>query len=534
MKREIPMASRSYVLLLLVIVLLGCAAFAQVAVVTQHNDNYRTGQNTNETVLMPANVNQQKFGKLFSQAVDGYVYAQPLYVPGVSIPSKGTHNVVYVATEHDSLYAFDADSNAGANAAPLWQVSFINPGAGITAVTSGDVSCGDLIPEIGITGTPAIDLSTNTMYLVTKTKESGNFFHRLHAIDIATGAEKFGGPVAIQAQFKGNADGGKVVAFNPLREAQRAGLVIQNGVVYIEWASHCDIGPYHGWMLAYDPQTLQQKGVWNTTPNGGLGGFWQAGAGIAADSRNFLYTASGNGTFDVNLPRKNYGDSIIKLGFSKAGILHPIDYFTPHDQDFLNQTDSDLGSGGVLLLPDRLVKKFPFLLVQVGKEGTVYLVNRNKLGHFNPNDDSQIVQSLPGAVGGMWAVPAFWNNNVYFGGQGDNMKMFSFDTAAGLLSTTPVSNTSTFFGYPGTTPSLSANGTSNGIAWALQTDRYNSNGPEILHAYDATNLSHELYNTLQNPSRDNPGGAVKFAVPTVTNGKVYVGAVKQLSVYGLF
>jgi hypothetical protein len=533
MKREIPMSSRPHAVSLLAMVLLGCAAFGQVAVVTQHNDNYRTGQNVSETVLTPANVNQSQFGKLFSQAVDGYVYAQPLYVPGVNIPNKGTHNVVYVATEHDSLYAFDADSNAGANAAPLWQVSFINPGAGINAVTSGDVSCGDLIPEIGITGTPAIDLSTNTMYLATKTKESGNFVHRLHAIDITTGAEKFGGPVAIQAQFKGSADGGKVVVFNSLREAQRAGLLLQNGLVYIAWASHCDIGPYHGWMMAYDSQTLQQKGVWNATPNGGLGGFWQSGAGIAADSRNFLYIPTGNGTFDQNVLGKDYGDSIVKLGFSKAGKLHAIDYFTPHDQDFLNNTDSDLGSGGALLLPDRPGKKKPYLLVQAGKEGTVYLVNRNRLGHFNPNDDSQIVQNLPGAVGGMWAMPAFWNNNVYFGGAGDNLKMFTFNPVTALLSTTPVSNTSTFFGFPGTTPSISSNGASNGIAWALQTDRYGSNGVSILHAYDATNLSHELYNTLQNSTRDNPGGAVKFSVPTVANGKVYVGAVKQLSVYGL-
>ncbi len=524
------MASRPIALSLFATFFLACVALAQVAVTTQHNDNYRTGQNTSETVLTPANVNKTQFGKLFTQVVDGYVYAQPLYVPNVAIQGKGTHNVVYVATEHDSVYAFDADNNTGANASPLWHVSFINPAAGINVVTSNDVSCSDLVPEIGITGTPAIDLSTNTMYLTAKTKENGNFVQRLHALDITSGAEKFGGPLAIQAQFNGNADGGKKVTFDPLREGQRVGLLVQNGLVYIGWASHCDIGPYHGWLLAYDAQTLQQKGVWNATPNGGLGGFWQAGAGIAADSHNLLYIASGNGTFDKDVGGRDYGDSIIKLGFNLVGKLVAKDYFTPHDQQFLENTDTDLGSGGVLLIPDRPGKKHPYLLVQVGKEGTVYLTNRNNMGKFNPNNDDQIFQNLPGAVGGMWGMPAFWNNNVYFGGVGDNLKMFSLDPVAGLLSTTPVSNTGTFFGYPGTTPSISANGASNGIVWALQTD----GNPAKLHAYDATNLSTELYNTTQNSARDNPGNAVKFTVPTVANGKVYVPAQKQLSVYGLF
>jgi len=523
------MFSRSCGLWLLATFLLACTAFAQVAVTTQHNDNYRTGQNVNETTLTPANVNKTHFGKLFTHSVDGYLYAQPLYVPNVNIPGKGAHNVVYVATEHDGVYAFDADNATGANANPLWQVSLINPAAGINVVTSSDVSCNDLVPEIGITGTPAIDLTTQTMYLVTKTKDNGNFVHRVHALDITTGGEKFGGPVIVQAHFKGTADGSNQVVFEPHREAQRSGLVVQNGLVYISWASHCDIGPYHGWVLAYDAQTLQQKGVWNATPNGGLGGFWQSGAGIAADSRNFLYMPSGNGTFDQDQKGKDYGDSIIKLGFNTAGKLIAKDYFTPHDQLFLEQTDTDLGSGGALLMPDRPGTKHPFLLVQAGKEGTIYLTNRNHMGKFNPNDDSQIIQNLPGAVGGMWGMPAFWNNNVYFGGSSDNMKMFSFDPVAGLLSTTPVSNTLTFFNFPGPTPSISANGTSNGIVWALQTDR----NPVVLHAYDATNLNTELYNTTQNPSRDNPGNAVKFTVPTVANGKVYVPAQKQLSVFGL-
>lgn len=522
------MLAHRCVVILLTVVVLTFSALAQVPVLTQHNDNYRTGQNTSETTLTPANVNKTQFGKLFSQAVDGYVYAQPLYVPNVNIPGKGTHNVVYVATEHDSLYAFDADNNTGANASPLWLKSFINPGVGVNVVTSGDVSCNDLVPEIGITGTPAIDASTQTLYLVTKTKENGSFFHRLHAIDITTGAEKFGGPIPVQGQVTGT--GGVKVSFDPFREAQRTGLLVQNGLVYVGFASHCDIGPYHGWVMAYDAQTLLLKGIWNSTPDGGLGGFWQAGAGLAADASNFLFLASGNGPFNKDQKGKNVGDSVVKLGFNTNGKLVLKDYFAPHDQAFLEATDLDLGSGGVLIIPDRPGKTHPYLAVQVGKEGTVYLLNRKRLGHFNPTDDSQIVQNLPGAVGGMWGMPAFWNSNVYFGGVGDNIKMFSMNPVNGLLSTTPVSNTSTFFNYPGTTPSISSNGANNGIVWALQTDH----NPEVLHAYDATNLSTELYNTTQNATRDTAGPPVKFTVPTIANGKVYVPAQKLLNVYGLF
>ena len=507
----------------------GQQPLAPISVTTYHNDNGRTGQNTHETVLTPANVNSRQFGKLFAQKVDGFVYAQPLYLANVTVPGKGVHNVLYVATAHDSLYAFDADDNLSQNASPLWQVSFINPPKVIPVSVSDVGGCNNIYPEIGIIGTPVIDRSTGTLYVVAKTRESGNIVQRLHAIDVKDGSEKFGGPVVVQAQFPGHADGSNKVVFEPHREAQRASLLLQNGLVYIAWASHCDIGPYHGWLMAYDAQTLQQKSVWNSTPNGGLGGFWQSGAGIAADSRNFIYMASGNGTFDQNVKGKDYGDSIIKLGFNSVGKLVAKDYFTPHDQQFLENTDTDLGSGGVLLIPDLPNTMHPFLLVQVGKEGTVYVTNRNRMGKFNPNDDSQIIQNLPGAVGGTWGMPAFWNNNVYFGGVGDNLKMFSFDPASGKLSTTPVSNTLTFFNYPGPTPSISSNGASDGIAWALQTDQ----NPEVLHAYDATNLGTELYNTTQNPARDNPGAAVKFVVPTIANGKVYVPAQKQLSVYGL-
>ena len=510
-------------------------AYAQVSVTTSRNNNSRDGQNLSETILTPANVSATTFGKLFSQAVDGYVYAQPLYVPNVTIPGLGTHNVVYVATEHDSVYAFDADSNTGRNSSPLWRTRFIHPKYGVTTVSSGDVSCGDLVPEIGITSTPVIDTATGTMYLIAKTKENGRFVQRLHALDITNGVERPGSPVAIKAKVKGNGDGSVngVISFDPLRQAQRPGLLLQNGSVYIGWASHCDIGPYHGWVMSYDETTLKHNAAWNTTPNGGLGGVWQAGTGLAADSSFNIFFATGNGTYDGKKGGSDFSDTVAKLAPPAGNGFRLTDWFTPYNQLDLANGDVDVGSGGVLLLPDQ-GKGAPHqhLLVQVGKQGSIYLIDRDQMGHFHPNDNSQIVQDLENAIGGMWATAAWWNNNVYFGGSGDHLQQFAFDPAKGLLSTGAVSVSPTVFGFPGTTPSISANGTVAAIVWALQTDNYGS-GSATLHAYDATNVSAELYNSNQSGSRDDPGGAVKFTVPTVANGKVYVPAVQQLTVYGL-
>jgi len=511
--------------------LLGIACLhAQVNVTTQHNDSNRTGQNLSETVLMPSNVNVNQFGQLFFQTLDGYVYAQPLYLPNVTIPGQGTHNVVYVVTEHDSVYAFDADTSIPA----LWQVSFINAAKGITTLSSSDVGCSDLVPEIGITGTPVIDTVSGTFYVVSNTKQNGKFYQQLHALDITTGAEKFGGPVIIAAKVKGTGDGSVngYVHFDPLKNNQRPGLLLQNGSVYIAWSSHCDIGPYHGWVISYNAQTLKQNGVWNSTPNAGLGGFWSGGAGIAADSSNNLYLASGNAMFDVNTGGRDFGDSIIKLSPPVNNRLHATDFFTPYDQSSLYDGDVDLGSGGVLLLPDQ-TGAHPHLLVESGKEGTIYLIDRDNMGHYNPNNNNQIVQSLNTIIGGVWGMPAWWNNNLYFGGSYDYLKAFSFNSSTELLSTAPTSESATYFNYPGPTPSISANGAANGIVWTLQTDGTGPNGSAILHAYDATNLATELYNSTQNPTRDTPGGAVKFTVPTIANGKVYVPAVDELSVYGI-
>jgi hypothetical protein len=510
------------------------SASAQVSVTTARNDNSRDGQNLNETILTPDNVNENSFGKLFTQPVDGYVYAQPLYVPNVAIPGMGTHNVVYVATEHDSVYAFDADSNVGLDAAPLWQTSFIDPAKGITTVSSGDVDCSDLIPEIGITSTPVIDLNSQTMYVLAKTKENGNFVQRLHALDITTGTEQPNSPVLIKAAVRGTGEGSVngVLKFDPLHEAQRPGLLLVNGTVFVAWASHCDNDPYHGWVMSFEETTLQLHVVGNTTPNGARGGIWQSGGGLASDG-NYIFFATGNGTYDGPSGGRDFGDSVIKIP-AQINQPRPYDYFTPYDQLQFADEDADVGSGGVLLLPDQgQGAPHEYLLVEVGKSGSIYLIDRNHMGHYNPNNNNQIVQDQEYAIGGLWATPAWWNNNVYFGGSNDVLRQYTFDTTTGLLSTSAFAESPTYFGFPGPTPSISANGSEDAILWAIETDGYTSQSPSILHAYDATNVATELYNSNQNSGRDQAGGAVKFTVPTVVNGKVYVPAVQELDVYGL-
>jgi hypothetical protein len=518
-----PLANRALFFLTGLLLLALCAAGnGQVMVGTWHNDNLRTGQNIRETILTPSNVNSSLFGKLFSHVIDSYAYAQPLYLSSVTIPNKGIHNVVYVATQHDSVYAFDADSNTGTNAAPLWQVSFINPSAGITTLTPSDVSCGDMPPEVGIAGTPVINPTSGTLYVLARTNENGTFIQRLHALDVTTGAEKFGGPVLIQASYKG-ASG--TIAFDPLLENQRTGLLLLNGLVYITWGSSCDFGDYHGWVIAYDSKTLKQTAAWVTTPNGTQGAIWQSTAAPAADSSFNTYFATGG---------SDYGDSIVKLAFPTAGTFTATDYFTPFDQASLNAVDKDLGSGGPLLLPNQpLGAPHQHLLVQAGKEGTVYVVDRDNMGHFNSSNNNQIVQNLSGLVTGLWSNPGWWNNTVYFGGSRDSLSAVPFNVNTGLLATSPSSKSSTLFGYPGPTPSISANGTTNGIVWALQNEAFQTNGPTVLHAYDATNLAKELYNSSQRPNRDYAGAAVKFTVPTIANGKVYVGSEANLTVFGL-
>jgi hypothetical protein len=495
-----------------------------VNVLTGHNDNSRDGLNAAETVLTPADVNSGQFGKLFSVAVDGQVYAQPLVMSALSIPGQGTHDVVFVATEHDSLYAFDA--NLGTL---LWHDSFINPAAGVTTVPSQDVSCNQIAPEIGITDTPVIDPGTGTLYLVAMTKEvSGSvtsYVQRLHALSVTTGAEKFGGPVAIQASVPGAGDGGSTVPFIPKNYKERAGLVLSGGVVYVSFASHCDITPAHGWVMGYNATTLQQVSVFCTAPNTQLNTVWMSNGGLATDAGGNIYFVTGNGPTNSNSNGFNpgagdYAETVIKLNSAGTSVS---DYFTPFNWQQLDAADEDFGSGGVLLL-DQPGAAAPHLLVTAGKEGKIYLINRDSMGQFHSGSDS-IVQELPGAIGGEWGSPAYFNNTVYYGGVGDALKAFTLSN--GLFNATPASHSATSFAYPGTTPSVSANGTSNGIVWAIENASHG-----VLHAYDATNLATELYNSDQAGSRDQLDAAVKFTTPTIANGKVFVGTQSRLTVFG--
>jgi len=510
------------------------AGWGQVNVLTFHNDNSRTGQNTSETILTTSNVNSTSFGKLFSQAIDSDAYAQPLYVSNVTI-NGAVHDVVYVATMNDSVYAFDANSNTGSNASPLWKVNFTDVAKGITTVPTSDVHCSDSIVPIGIFSTPVIDTTSDTIYVVARTVENGTYYHRLHALDITTGAEKFGGPVVITATVAGTGAGSKSgeITFNSQLENQRAALLEQNGNIYVGFASLCDFGNYHGWLFAYNTSTLAQSAVWLTTANGSKGGIWGAGNGPAGDTSYNTYVPLGNGTFDVNTGGKDYGQSVMKLGIPAAGAFPILDYFTPYNYSSYNSSDLDIGSAGMVLLPAQ-TGPVANLLVQGDKAGNLFLINRDSMGHYNSGSNSQIVQYITAADAGMWGSPAWWNNYVYTGGSGDYIKAFSFNTTTGLLSTTPVSETGQKYSYPGVTVSISSNGTTNGIVWALNNAKYaTTTGQGSLHAYKATNLATQLYSSKDNATRDDPGAPVKFTVPTIANGKVYMTTQKDLVVYGL-
>ncbi len=472
-------------------------------------------------MLTPGTVGSAQFGKRFSYAVDGQIYAQPLYVPNVALPGQGTHNVVYVVTEHNSVYAFDADGNTPA---PLWQVSFLANGG--TTVPNSDVGCGQIAPEIGITGTPVIDPATNTIYMVAMTKESGSYFHRLHALDITTGMERTNSPVVIQASVPGSGDGGSTVTFVPKNYKARSGLLLLNGTVYTSWASHCDIGLYHGWIMAYDATSLKQIAVYNNTANARGASFWTSGAAPAVDPNGNIFVNGGNGSFDANTGGTDLGESFIKLT-PGANSLTAADYFTPYNFADLDNRDLDTGSSGVLLLPDSAGSAaHPHLLTSAGKEGRIYLLDRDNLGKWQANSDSQIVQSIPGAVGGLFGIPAYFNNTLYFSGSSQPMKAFSIQSAR--MSTTPTSATAFSFGNFGGVPSISANGTSNGIVWLLQS----AGGGPGLFAYDATDLTKLLFNSNASKA-DALGSYVKFSTPTVANGRVYAGTSNALVVYGL-
>ena len=503
---------------------------AQSSVLTWHNDNARTGQNLEEMTLTPANVNVSMFGKLFVIPVDGKVDAQPLYVPSLPIPSRGSRNVLFVVTEHGSAYAFDADLGT-----MLWRVSLLGSGE----ATSDDRNCSQVTPEIGITSTPVIDPQSGphgTMYAVAMSKDrSGAYHQRIHALDLTTGAEEFGGPVEIRAAYPGSgAEGsGATLTFDPKQHVERAALVIVNGVVYTSWSSHCDIGPYTSWVMGYDEATLARTSVLNLMPNGSEGGIWQAGAGPAADAAGDLYFLIGNGTVDPTLnasgfPVKgDYGNAFVRLS-TGTGSLSVTDYFTMRNALSESNADQDLGSGGAMLLPalNDAQGNPRALAVGAGKDRNIYVVDRNGMGKFNPASN-MIYQEMPAALGSVFSSPAWFNGVLYYGSVGTALKAFAF--ANGTFQPAPASQSSNAFPYPGATPSISADGSANGIVWAAE------NGTTaVLHAYDASNLAKELYNSNQAPSgRDHFGEGNKFIVPTVANGKVFVGTANGVGVFGL-
>jgi hypothetical protein len=509
------------------------ATQSSARLLTAQVDNARTGANLYEKILTPANVNSAQFGKLFSFKVDGDVYAQPLYMPDVDIPGKGQHNVLFVTTEADSVYAFDAD---GTSTTPLWHATLANPTQGAQPVSSRDTSCFFIEPQVGITSTPAIDLKTGTLYVLARTKESkgvlrsDQFKQHLHALAITTGVEKFGGPVEITASVKGYGSGGSngQVAFDPQRENPRAALLLANDTVYLTWGSACDIAPYHGWLISYDTHTLVRKSVFNASPDGSDSAIWQGDAGPAADKDGNVFVVTGNGTFDAATGGRAYGDSVLKLS-SGAQDFKLLDYFTPSNQAQLNERDNDLGSSGPVLLPDQ-PGAYPHLLVTAGKEGKIYLIDRDRMGKYQPGDDPHAIQTISASHGAFGAM-AYWNRNVFFIGSDSRVEDFALD--GGQLKLKASGNTKFF--DSGATPAISANGSKNAIVWAASSKNWNEppTRPAVLYAYDAADVTHELYTTEQNSARDRAGVALRFAIPSIVNGKVYLGSRRQVDVYGL-
>jgi hypothetical protein len=501
----------------------------QTDVTTYHNDVGRTGQNLSETLLTTANVNSQSFGLLHNLTVDGAVDAEPLYLSQLSIAGV-THNVVFTATENDSVYAFDSDSGT-----QLWKVSMLGSGE----TTSDNHNCDQISPQIGITSTPVIDRSAGahgTIFVVAMSKKGTTYFQRLHALDVTTGAELLGGPTTVQASYPGtgaNSSNGEVI-FDPGQYAERAGLLLSGGVIYTGWTSHCDFDPYTGWAIAYNESNLSQNGVLNLTPNGSEGSIWQSGGGLAADSQGNIYALTANGTFDTSLNAGgfpgsgDFGNAFVKISNS-GGKLQVVDYFTMSTTVAESGQDVDLGSGGIMILPslNNGTGTTVQLAVGAGKDGNIYVANSTNLGKFHSSGDV-IYQEIIGALpNGVWGVPAYFNNTIYYCDEGDNLKAFSIVNA--MVSGPNASQTATSFAYPGALPSVSANGTANGIVWAIE-----NTSPAVLHAFSATNLGNELYNSSQAPNgRDQFGNGNKFITPMIADGKVFAATTNSVAVFGL-
>jgi outer membrane protein assembly factor BamB len=504
------------------------ASAEPINVLTYHDDTMRTGLMQLETILTPTNVNSTNFGKVNFLTTDGKVDAEPLYVSNVTINSA-LHNVLYVVSEHDSIYAFDADTGT-----QLWTTTALLQGE----TTSDTHSCSQISPEIGITNTPVIDRNRNgngVIYFVAMSKLGSTYHQRLHALDLSTGAELFGGPVDIQAKYPGLGDNSQngFVVFDPHQYAERAALLEVGSNIYLAFTSHCDQRPYTGWVMQYSAADLSQVSVLDVTPNGNEGAIWQTGDGIAADTDGFLYFLDGNGTFDTTLDANgfpingDYGNAFIKL--SNSGPLAVADYFNTFNTVQESNADTDLGSGGAMVLPDLSVSanKKVHLVIGAGKDGNIYVADRNNMGKWNANNNNNLYQQLTGALpNGAWSMPAYFHNTVYFGGVSDHIK--AYPIVSGKLATSPSSQTSKTFTYPGATPSISANFAQNGILWAVE-----NTSPAVLHAYNASDLTQELYNSNQQGSRDQFGAGNKFITPMIANGKVYAGTPTGVAVFGL-
>jgi hypothetical protein len=495
-------------------------------VVTYKNDVSRSGLNSTETTLTTANVNSASFGLLRNLPVDGRVDAQPLYLSQLGIAGS-THNVLFAATEHGSVYAFDANSGS-----ILWKVSTLKSGE----TTSGTLGCGQVVPEIGITSTPVIDRGAGahgTIFVVAMSLDaSSNYHQRLHALDVATGAELLGGPTDISASVPTAAGGTNV--FDPTQYEERAALLLSNGSIYVSFTSHCDAPPYSGWILSYGEATLAQTGVLNVAQNSNTGpSIWMAGGGPGADSSGNVYLLTANGVFETTLDAQgfpnlhDFGNSFLKVSNS-GGSLAVADYFALTNTVSLSAADRDLGSGGAMLLPDLkdAAGTVHHLVVGAGKDGNIYVVNRDSMGKFSASANN-IYQQLSGALpGGVFSTPAYFNNTIYYADVGGTLKAFAINNA--MLSAAPQSQSATQFVYPGSAASVSANGTSNGIVWA-----HENTSPGVLHAFDATNLAHELYNSNQAGSRDQFGSGNKYITPTVADGQVFLGTPNSVAVFGL-
>jgi len=504
---------------------------------TWRNDNGRSGQDQKELALAPTTVSSFTFGKLFSCTVDAYIYAQPLYVANLAIPGSGTRNVVFVATEKDSVFAFDADANANP-CVPIWQTSLVPSGEEPVSTPNLQITSANVGPFVGITGTPVIDFISSTLFVVAKTEQSGAlnpiYHQRLFALDLATGQRRIQ-PSGVEISTPASVS----PAFSPLVELQRAALLFDHGTVFIAFASHFDEGEYHGWIFGYDGPTLQQLSFLDVAPGpGAKGGIWQSGGGPAADANHNVFAITGNGTFDVNRAGPNYGDSFLQL--SSTGVLAVTDYFTPCDQDVLASADQDLGSSAPILLPNSIGPPLhPNLVLGASKNGSLYLVDRASLGGFNggicPDNPPRPVQRVLVGDGPILSTPLFWNDTVYVAAGNGALK--AFPMIGRILATSPASKQSPEkLGGQGATPVVSSNGSNNAIVWLIDSSGAlaTPNTPAILRAYDANDLSNEIYNSaVASADRDKAGPAVKFTVPTVANGKVYIGTQTELDVYGL-